>query len=456
MSIESAKFIVQRGADQFKCQGDQLRDKLENEDQLAVQHDYDNECSRWKYRKVIRDINECWTYKDISEEQGLNGSDPNATYVLYRDVCIDRATDTAYYLDGENLFKSTDNETWTLLSQDAPWQSELLGLDESIKLSANNGVIYVAINARVFETVDEGQNWTMPLPTVQTAINYWREGGVRFGTENGKPFAYWHTGKRYSSSSYRLYRRFDETGTWEEKTIKEKYIGFVEWSDEAQVFFILNDEQYNSEILKITWSDTYPTLVATINTVDVNGYRAFTVTKSEIWCTAFSISESKNLNKAYNFDGSIKYENFPAGNAAHSDWGNHILYDRTIDDILFGSVKFSNNSVSSAQGGRYKLCEWYSGEFPMKDDGNFVDHGTAGFMYYWPKIGRYLQAVQSKGLGTSPVFEYCSESIYKKTISIESNNIDEIDDTDWLCCTDDDGVTYKVRGSEFKKLFEMP
>ncbi len=48
MSIESAKFIVQRGASQFKCQGDELRDKLEVGDLMVVQHDGDDEASKWE------------------------------------------------------------------------------------------------------------------------------------------------------------------------------------------------------------------------------------------------------------------------------------------------------------------------------------------------------------------------------------------------------------------------
>lgn len=32
------------------------------------------------------------------------------------------------------------------------------------------------------------------------------------------------------------------------------------------------------------------------------------------------------------------------------------------------------------------------------------------------------------------------------------NNLDEIQDTDWLCCTDEDGVSKKVSGADFKAL----
>lgn len=36
---------------------------------------------------------------------------------------------------------------------------------------------------------------------------------------------------------------------------------------------------------------------------------------------------------------------------------------------------------------------------------------------------------------------------------MKPDNLNDILDTDWLCCTDDDNVTYKVRGSAFKDLF---
>lgn len=47
MSIESAKYVVQRGAEQFRCQGDQLSDKLQTGDLLAVQHENETEASKY-------------------------------------------------------------------------------------------------------------------------------------------------------------------------------------------------------------------------------------------------------------------------------------------------------------------------------------------------------------------------------------------------------------------------
>ena len=76
-------------------------------------------------------------------------------------------------------------------------------------------------------------------------------------------------------------------------------------------------------------------------------------------------------------------------------------------------------------------------------------------MYYWPKIGRYIQASKTGGVGQSPKLEYCSAKINNVEGLVEGDNIDEIADTDWLCCTDDDGKTYKVRGNRFKCLFEQ-
>lgn len=53
MSIESAKFIVQRGADQFSCRGDELIDKLQPNDLMVVQHDSDDEASCWRAEKPM-------------------------------------------------------------------------------------------------------------------------------------------------------------------------------------------------------------------------------------------------------------------------------------------------------------------------------------------------------------------------------------------------------------------
>ena len=54
MSIESAKFIVQRGAEQYNCRGYQLKARLQTGDLLAVQHDYEDECSKWMYDNLDR------------------------------------------------------------------------------------------------------------------------------------------------------------------------------------------------------------------------------------------------------------------------------------------------------------------------------------------------------------------------------------------------------------------
>lgn len=48
MSVETAKFIVQRGADQFMCRGDELIDKLQSGDLMIVQHDNEDEASKWE------------------------------------------------------------------------------------------------------------------------------------------------------------------------------------------------------------------------------------------------------------------------------------------------------------------------------------------------------------------------------------------------------------------------
>ena len=39
---------------------------------------------------------------------------------------------------------------------------------------------------------------------------------------------------------------------------------------------------------------------------------------------------------------------------------------------------------------------------------------------------------------------------------MQPSNLNDILNTDWLCCTDDNGVTYKVNGAEFKELFDDP
>ena len=41
-------------------------------------------------------------------------------------------------------------------------------------------------------------------------------------------------------------------------------------------------------------------------------------------------------------------------------------------------------------------------------------------------------------------------------MTISLNKFDALEDTDLLACTDTDGVTYRVTGAQFKKLFASP
>lgn len=51
MSIENATFVVQRGADQFSCQGKDLEDKLENGDMMILQRGADKRS--WVVKKAM-------------------------------------------------------------------------------------------------------------------------------------------------------------------------------------------------------------------------------------------------------------------------------------------------------------------------------------------------------------------------------------------------------------------
>ena len=117
----------------------------------------------------------------LSAEQGLNNGDSREWYYsIFQDTCIDRINDVAYHIDGTNLFKSSDNETWTLLSQNGPWMDEQRE-DANIKLSAHNGIVYVQFYRKVWESLDEGQTWTQVITKASKGTAK-REGSVKFGT----------------------------------------------------------------------------------------------------------------------------------------------------------------------------------------------------------------------------------------------------------------------------------
>ena len=63
----NAKYIVQRAGRVNSSQGHQLRDKLKGGDLLVVQHDSDNEASKWEYKDNGKiEATKPWTYRDIA------------------------------------------------------------------------------------------------------------------------------------------------------------------------------------------------------------------------------------------------------------------------------------------------------------------------------------------------------------------------------------------------------
>lgn len=48
MSIENALFVVQRNGQQLSCKGSELKDKLQDGDLMVVQHENDDEASKWE------------------------------------------------------------------------------------------------------------------------------------------------------------------------------------------------------------------------------------------------------------------------------------------------------------------------------------------------------------------------------------------------------------------------
>ena len=167
-------------------------------------------------------------------------------------------------------------------------------------------------------------------------------------------------------------------------------------------------------------------------------------------------AEEFDACKVINFDGSDPGIEFKHYRFTDCHDAGFIHYDETIDDILWGEMDYSSNSPDFPSAGRFKLCEYEQGTVPNTEISyNYIRRNITAHVYYWPKIGRYISGGFG-GVGTSPELEYCSEKLDAIETIEEGNNIDEIRDDDWLCCTDDDGVTHKVRGARFKELFEEP
>ena len=91
MSIRSAKFIVQRGDEQFYCRGDQLKSKLEPGDLMVVQHENEARASKWMVEGAPWESHDGGIFHIIVDDYGP---------LILRDPSDNVGTFTAYDVDG--------------------------------------------------------------------------------------------------------------------------------------------------------------------------------------------------------------------------------------------------------------------------------------------------------------------------------------------------------------------
>lgn len=170
MSIESAKFVVQRGAQQFKCQGDQLGSKLQPGDLVAVQHHIDDTASKyiWDGPDGILDTDWLCCTDDDGKTYKVSGDRFKELFIPNGWFPADAAAQQSWYSvtygagkfvalsasGTQRVMHSDDGITWKLA--DAAAQSYWTGItygDGKFVAVARSGSTKVMYS-------DNGINWT--------------------------------------------------------------------------------------------------------------------------------------------------------------------------------------------------------------------------------------------------------------------------------------------------------
>ena len=456
MSIETAVFVVQRGTQQFSCKGSDLSDKVETGDLFATQQ-YGDTAGRWRYRTINIDVAKTWETQVASDIESALGFTPTVIGNGSIETDIVRGDDnTIYYIYYNYLLKSTDGFTWEVVNDDLPFHAKglELNIDDKYRCQSSyiDGNMFVNTLNYIYKSADNGVTWSL----VSSVFNEKRYSDdfvnqVRKATNTvtGQSMLYIVSGEYIREGTYMAYS-LDEGESFRQLFLYAPQGRRIQYHEKKNQFLILGpDKLYKLSFDQVLSNSGYPDLID----VDVapsrgDGYDGFVVTPDYIMIWGFY--GSNLLDNDYNI---LQTTNAKcAWNYPRHGW--YVRYDPACDDVLQGVTRQSSNSTSTPKSGRAYIAGMKAGNLCQDSDANKgpTESLNSTSMIYHPPTKRYYQA-QPFGVYYSFEQEPGAVNFWAAIVSEVTNNIDEIEDDYMFCCTDTDGITYKVTGAQFKSLF---
>lgn len=463
MTKESATFVVQRGSSAYGCEGDKLAATVKDNDLFAVQQNAPT-VEQWKYKETQTAVTSRWETLGKNILNNDLGLTPNAISKLAFEVdMLMGDNNTLYYFYYQYLLKSTDGFTWEVVNSDLPFHK--WAYDQNLsnaegyatQCSYIDGNIFVNYVNHIWKSADNGVTWK-EVADYQSHFNDKFDVRVKkaFHKASSTTMLFFATSKS-DSSSYMVYS-LDAGETWKlHMSYFEKGRWFV-WLDDKQHFLVLvnnqllnggdkiysipwdavinNDKRDYQEILNVPCSDYYT-------------HKLFIATPDYIFIKGVSSGASYLLDH----DCNILRENA----SASCSWNvpihcTHATYDPASDDVLFGEHIRAANSTPTPMSGRFRLGEIDNGMYcPSKSDDSNSQITVGGSMVYHPPTKRYYQATENGIFYSFEQLPNDEDFIEKTTVEIDTN-LDEIEDSALLCCTDTDDIAYSVTGAQFKEL----
>ena len=468
MTIETAKFVVQAVNTQHHCAGSELKDSLKDGHILAVQHNSET-AQHWMYRK--RDVLKFkeWEMQDIAKIEADLGLVPESVdqdgYSYEADMLM-TDDNTIYYFYYQYLLKSTDGFTWEIVNSDLPFirwainQNPTRGNGWTTVCSYIDGNIFVNYVNKIWKSSDHGVTWKEVADYHSHFVDTY---DVRIKKAFHKAsnttmlfFATAKSDKYYGNVAYSL----DAGETWTLYLLNVPRSRWTIWLDDKQVFvFLTNQQEINGgdRLYEVPWDavingeiNNYKEVLSVPND-KYYSHEVFLVTPEFIvvtggFGTGYLLDHDYNIVST-NYKGDCSWQEH-----RHI---THAVYNPLIDDVLYGEYQRSGSSTTNPETGRYRLKEMNKGSYCLPGTPINGQHQPSASMVYHPPTKRYYQATL-EGVFYSFEQEPNDEEFITAEYREDVDNLDELPDDALLCCTDTDGITYKVTGKAFKGLLVTP
>ena len=470
MSIETAVFAVQRGAQQFSCKGSDLADKVLTGDLFVVQRSRDIAKSRYfQYRETNLITNKTWKTQPADDIESTLGFTPTKIGNGSFEVDMFRGDDnTIYYIYYNYLLKSTDGFTWEIVNDDLLFHAKgmQVNMEEGYRVQGSyiDGNMFVTILGYIYKSADNGVTWS--LVSSSFSGSYYDNEFVNpvrkaTNTVTGQSMLYCNCGKFDKDKTYMLYS-LNEGQSFTRLIVYAPRARRIQYHENKNNFLFLTDNAQATNLDNSLYKLTFDQVISSVQTPDLidvdidsgrdgGNYEGLIVTPDYIMI--YGSSNNYLLDNDYSVISFVgTYGTDCAWNYPHHGW--YYRYDPACDDVLYGMMRKKYNSTSMPVSGRAYVAGMKTGVYCQDRDSNrgpTESYNSTGMIYH-PPTKRYYQA-QPIGVYYSFEQEPGEEDFFTSRVVEITNNLDGIKDDYMLCCTDTDGVTYKVTGAQFKELF---